>query len=194
MPGLETDRSQLRMFTMDDLDELSPIFADPEVVRHLGSGKPAPRSETETALRSIITHWERHGFGRWAVLDKGTRKLIGYGGLRSFDGEPELVYLLAKPYWGRGLATEIARACLKYGFEDRGFERIIGMAKTANVASQRVLDKTGMCFERSANLYGMDVICYAITRATYQAQRPADDRVLKDWWCPRQDLNLRPHA
>ena len=197
MPGLETDRLQFRMFTMDDLDELAPIFADPDVIRHLGSGKPAPRAETETALRSIIKHWERHGFGRWAVCDKQTRELIGYGGLRSFYGEPELVYLLAKAHWGRGLATEIARACLKFGFDDRAFERIVGMAKPANVASRHVLDKTGMSFERNANVYGMEVVCYAITRAAYRARRPqptADVRAFNDLWCSRQDLNLRPRA
>lgn len=167
MSGLETNRLRLRMFTMKDLDALSPIFGDAEVVKHLGSGKPVSRAETEVALESILRHWERHSFGRWAVLYRPTRELIGYGGLRSFDGEPELVYLLAKPYWGRGLATEMAQACLRFGFEEREFERIIGLAKIANTASRRVLEKVGMNFEGNVQIAGMDVVRYSIPRAAY---------------------------
>jgi len=167
MPVIETDRLLLRQLTLDDLDALAQLFADPEVVRHLGSGQPVSRAETETALRSIIAHWERHGFGRWATVDKETGGLIGYGGLRSFHGEPELVYLLGRPYWGRGLATEMALACLKFGFEELKFERVIAMAKTQNVRSQRVLEKSGLRLERAANIYGIDVVCYGLSRGVY---------------------------
>lgn len=172
MPEFETNRLLLRQFTLDDLDAMAQIFADPEVVKHLGSGQPASRGETENALLSIIAHWERHGFGRWAAIHKRTRELVGYGGLRSFHGEPELVYLLKKSHWGMGLATEMARACLKFGFEELSFERIIAMAKSANVASHRVMQKAGMCFERAANIYGMDVVCYAHSRSAYLSARP----------------------
>jgi RimJ/RimL family protein N-acetyltransferase len=176
MPEIETDRLLLRQFTLADLEALAPIFADPEVVKHLGSGQPASQGETENALRSIIAHWGRHGFGRWAAVHKRTRELAGYGGLRSFHGEPELVYLLKKSHWGAGLATEMARACLKFGFEELRFERVIAIAKTANVASHRVMEKAGMCFERAANIYGMEVVCYALSRPAYlSAQPPAYD-------------------
>ena len=167
MPEIETDRLLLRQFKLEDLDALAELFADPEVVKYLGSGEPASRAETETALCSIIAHWERHGFGRWAAVYKPAGLLIGYGGLRSFHGEPELVYLLGQSYWRRGLATEMALACLKFGFEERNFERIIAMAKTPNVRSHRVLEKAGMRFERAANIYGMDVVCYGLSRGDY---------------------------
>ena len=172
MPVIETDRLLLRQFTTNDLDALAQIFADPEVVKHLGSGQPASRDETETALHSIIAHWGRHGFGRWAAIHNRTRELLGYGGLRSFHGEPELVYLLKKSHWGRGLATEMARACLKFGFDELRFERIIALAKTANVASHRVMEKAGMCFERAASIYGMEVVCYALARPAYLSVQP----------------------
>jgi RimJ/RimL family protein N-acetyltransferase len=171
MKDIETDRLLLRSFTVADLDELSSIFSDPEVVRYLGSGEPAHREETERALHSIIAHRERHGYGRWAVVFKQTRELIGYGGLRSFHGTPELVYLLAKSYWGRGLATEIARASLNYGFCELQFERIVGMANTANTASRRVMEKVGMTFEKTAHLYDMDIVCYDISSATYLSEQ-----------------------
>jgi ribosomal-protein-alanine N-acetyltransferase len=170
MIEIETSRLLLRTFTTDDLDDLSLIFGDPDVVRHVGSGMPVHREETEYALRGIIRHWKRHGFGRWAAVYKPTGKLIGYGGLRSFQGSPELVYLLAKPYWGIGLATEIAKASLKYGFEELQFERIIAMAKMANAASQRVLEKIGMTFDRTAIICEMEVVCYSLSRAVYLSQ------------------------
>lgn len=167
MREFETDRLLLRRFTIADLDELSVIFSDPKVVRYLGSGKPAKRKETEHALHTIIKHWERHGFGRWAVVSKQTRELIGYGGLRSFHDTPELVYLLARRYWGIGLATEIARASLRYGFREQGFERIVAMARLANTASHRVMEKVGMSFEKTAHIYDMDIVCYSITSGAY---------------------------
>lgn len=167
MSGLETKRLRLRMFTMNDVDALAPIFGDAEVVKHLGTGEPVAREETRLALETILRHWEQHGFGRWAAVYKPTRRLIGYGGLRSFDGQPELVYLLAKPYWGRGLATEMAQACLRFGFERRKFKRIIALTKVANAASRRVLEKIGMRFEETVNISGMDVVRYSISRAAY---------------------------
>ena len=171
MPEIETDRLLLRQFKADDLDALAELFADPEVVKYLGSGEPASRAETDAALRSMIAHWERHGFGRWASVYKPTGALIGYGGLRSFHGEPELVYLLGQSYWRHGLATEMARACLKFGFEELAFERVIAMARTQNVRSHRVMERSGMRFERADNSCGMDVVCYGLSRDAYLSAR-----------------------
>ena len=182
------------MFTPDDLDELAVIFSDPDVVRHLGSGKPAPREETKQALHTIINHWKRCGFGRWAAVFKATGKLIGYGGLRSFNGTPELVYLLAKQYWGLGLATEMARASLKYGFEEQRFERIIAMSKTTNVASHHILEKIGMLYEKTTTIIEMDVVCYSMSREMYLSRQLGTINLFNRKWCPRQDLNLRPPA
>ena len=99
-----------------------------------------------------------------------TGKLIGYGGLRSFEETPELVYLLAKPYWGIGLATEMARAALSFGFVENRFERIIAMAKIANSASQHIMKKVGMSFEKYANIFQMEVACYSLSRDTYLSE------------------------
>jgi RimJ/RimL family protein N-acetyltransferase len=171
MNEIETERLQLRMFKPDDLDDLCHIFGDPDVVRFLGSGQPAKREETETALMSIIKHWEAFGFGRWAAICKQTRKLIGYCGLRNFQGTAELVYLLSKPYWGMGLATEMARASLKFGFEEKKFERIVAMAKLANVASQRVMRKVGMSFQKNVLIFNMEVALYSINHAAYISEQ-----------------------
>lgn len=171
MCAIETDRLQLRMFSPTDLNELALIFSDPDVVRHLGTGKPATLEETGMALHSIMQHWKKYGYGRWAVTFKPTQKLIGYCGLRNFDGTPELVYLLSKPYWGMGLATEMAKTSLQYGFEEMNFDRIVAMTKLANIASRRVMEKLSMRYERNTVIYDMEVVFYALTRAEFISGR-----------------------
>jgi RimJ/RimL family protein N-acetyltransferase len=151
------------MIRPDDLDDLASLFADPDVVRYVGDGKTADRDEAEVALQSIIRHWQTHGFGRWVAVDKHTGKFAGLGGLRSLFGTPEVVYHLAKENWGKGYATELGNAALRFGF-DRGFERIVAIAKPLNVVSIRVMEKLGMRFEKNATYYNLDVVQYGITR------------------------------
>lgn len=178
MDEIETPRLQLRHFSQTDLDELALIFSDPLVLKYLVPNRAATREETHTALLSIIRHWQRHGYGRWAVVHQATQKLIGYGGLRSFDGTPELVYLLARPYWGCGLATEIARGCLEYGFMRHRFERIIALTQPDNLASRRVMEKIGLSYQRHDNFFDLEVVLYELTRDAYLSQslaaRPPD--------------------
>src|SRR5918911_4708346 len=169
MNEIETARLYLRQFKAGDLDALYPIFNNPEVVKYMKAVLPVSREETERALLSIIEHWKRHGFGRWAVTDKERRRLIGYGGLRSLDGMPELVYLLDKPFWGRGLATELALDCLKWGFDDRHFERVVAITRPEHTASRRVMEKIGMTYERDARYQEINVVQYCISRETFQS-------------------------
>jgi RimJ/RimL family protein N-acetyltransferase len=168
MNGIETERTILRLFTMDDLDDLASILGNPQVMKYLELDcKPLSRETTETALTNIISHWEMNGFGRWAVVSREDNKLIGMAGFRTHDENAELVYILDEPYWGRGLATEIARAILEYGFEKHKFPGIIAMTRPANVLSRRVMDKLGMKFEGEAIVYGIPVVEYSISKEDY---------------------------
>jgi RimJ/RimL family protein N-acetyltransferase len=169
MDEIETARLYLRQFKAGDLDDLYPIFNKVDVVRYMKAVLPVSREETERALLSIIEHWKQHGFGRWCVTDKATRRLIGYGGLRNLYGTPELVYLLDKPFWNRGLATELAKACLKWGFDNRPFERIVAVTRPEHTASRRVMEKIGMSYERDTCYQEVDVVQYCISRATHQS-------------------------
>ena len=168
MPSIETERLLLRRFRPGDLDELAKLFADPDVMRYVGNGQPIDRNEAERALRSIINHWERHGFGRWAVVDKQSNEFIGFGGLRSLFDTPEVVYHFSKENWGKGLATELARASLRFGFDDRGFDRIVAVAKPENRASIHVMQKLGMRFEMKTSYYNIEVVQYEITRKEFK--------------------------
>lgn len=168
MNGIETERTILRLFTMDDLDGLASIFGNPQVMKYLELDcKPLSRETTEIALINIIKHWEKNGFGRWAVISKEDNKLIGMAGFRSHEGCVELVYILDEPYWGKGLATEIAGAIVKYGFETQNFPVIMAMTRPANALSRRVLDKLGMKFERETVAYNIEVVEYTISQEEY---------------------------
>jgi len=167
MPSIETDRLLLRMIRADDLDHLALLLSDPDVVKYVGDGQPAGRDEAEQALKSIIKHWQTHGFGRWAVVEKSSGEFIGFGGLRSLFGTPEVVYHLAKAHWGKGYATELARAAVRFGFQERGFDRIVAITKPQNTASINVMDKVGLHFEKHARYYDIDVIQYEIKREAF---------------------------
>jgi len=168
--AIETERLLLRPFTSADLDDWAgSIFADPEVTRYLPKRDTTPQQRAERALRFVQEHWDRHGYGLWAVIERTTGQFIGQSGLNYLDetGEVEVDYALAKAYWGRGIATEVARASLRFGFEHLGLERIIGLAMPENIASRRVLECIGMSFVKDTHLFGLDLVNYAILREQF---------------------------
>lgn len=168
MREIETPRMRLRQFTPNDLDDLSCLYSEPDLMRYIGKGIRT-KNETQAALFSIIKHYE-HGFGMWAVISKDDGKLIGRCGLCFLDNtsEVELGYLLDKSYWRRGLATEASHASLKYGFEVVKLDRIVAIAKPENIASRRVMEKVGMKYEKDAYFYNTNVVYYSISRDVYQ--------------------------
>ncbi len=159
MPSIETARLHLRRFQLDDLDGLAALVADAEVMEYVGNGLPVTREEAEIALKSIIAHWANHGFGRWAVW--------------SLMGTPEVVYHFARAYWGRGLATELARASLRFGFKEHQFESIVAIAKPGNTASIHVMEKAGLKYELHTAYYNMNVVQYRILRAEFKPDNSA---------------------
>jgi ribosomal-protein-alanine N-acetyltransferase len=159
------------MLRDSDLDDLAALFADPDVMRYVGNGQPTDRAEAQKALTSIIAHWDRHGFGRWAIEYKENKEFVGYGGLRSLFGTPEVVYHFARRHWGKGFATEMARAALNFGFNVKGFDRIVAIAKPGNAASIHVMDKIGMHFEKQTSYYDIEVVEYAITSEEFKAHK-----------------------
>lgn len=169
--NIDTARLCLRIFKPDDLDELSRIFGKAENMKYLGlNGEPMTKAETEAVLLSMIGHWARHNFGRWAVISKENGKLIGCSGLRSHENGAELVYLIDESEWGKGLATEIALASLKFGFRQHKFKKIVAFARHANSASRRVMEKVGMQYKKELTMYEIFVVQYEITREEFMAQ------------------------
>ena len=167
---VETSRLRLRMFRPEDLDAMCEITRDPEVMRHIGHGHPLTREETSQNLASIVAAFRRRGFGRWALELKETGGLAGYCGLSLGNEEVgvELAYMLARGAWGRGLALEAGRACLRYGFERLDLKSIAGLTMHDNRRSRRVLERLGMGFVRAAHFYGFDCVHYAVARADWR--------------------------
>jgi len=170
IPSIETARLILRPFSATDLEPLAEILADPDVVRFLPNSEPRTSSQTEGILNYIHNHWTDYGFGWWAMVHKADQKLVGWCGLKIFDhtSDVELLYLLAKAYWGQGLTTEAAGAALHFGFEELGLKRIVAFAVPENKASTRVMEKVGMQYEKAGRFYNLDGVCYAIDRTAYQ--------------------------
>ena len=173
MPEIETDRLLLRMFSLADLEDLARIYADPDVMRYL-SGHPLTREESAGWLKYFISGWEQYGFGWWALVLKNSTELIGHCGLQFIHVTPEVevTYGLAKEYWRKGLASEAARACLRYGFEELKLHRIYALADPGNTGSHRVMERVGMRYDKTEyykdDLYEGDLIYYAISRAEYR--------------------------
>ena len=168
MTILETERLILRELTRDDLDALAALYADPEIRRYFPEGT-LTRDETLEEIEWIIdVYYARHGFGLWATIDKATGRFIGRCGLIpwTIEGreEVEVAYLLAKAYWGKGLATEVARAILDYAFDTLHIERVVCFPLPENAASRRVAEKIGMALESEGVMDGEPTVIYAIGR------------------------------
>jgi [ribosomal protein S5]-alanine N-acetyltransferase len=127
----------LRPLVQTDLDDLVKIYSCRDVMRYRLFSQPTSRKQTQEMLESYVSHWQQHGFGRWAIIYKAKQELIGHCGLEylaSLD-QVEINYLLAKEYWGQGLATESAIRLLRYGFETLQLQRLVALAKPGNLAS-----------------------------------------------------------
>ena len=161
---VQTERLQLRPWTLEDVEAAYAIYRDPEVMRFLG-GTSQTWDEVRERLQQYITHQERHGFSMWAAVELATGHVVGRCGLKYLDGGPEVEvgYDLARAVWNRGYATEGAGASLRYGFERLRLPRIVGVVNPANYASQRVLQKIGLVYERMGFYYGYDLQVYAAT-------------------------------
>jgi ribosomal-protein-alanine N-acetyltransferase len=166
-PTLLTPRLELRAFRPNDLDTLAAIYADPAVMRYIRGGVsegPRTREQTAASMEAYANDWDQQGYGIWAVVDRSYNHLLGVCG---FVDRAEIGSILGRAFWGQGIATEAARACLWYGFERLGLAEIGAGAKRENIASLRVLEKLGMC--RGANDY-FDLnggAYYHLTRSDY---------------------------
>jgi RimJ/RimL family protein N-acetyltransferase len=151
-PSLETDRLLLRPWRpAEDLDALSALNADPAVMRWVTPNRPLRREETADLLDRIVRHWDEHGFGLWAVVPRGEgADCVGFAGLAIPSFLPvvlpavEVGWRLAPAWWGRGLATEAARASIDFGFERLGLHSIVSIIDARNDRSLRVAEKLGM--------------------------------------------------
>lgn len=146
--SLRTERLVLRPFRADDLAPFAALNADPEVMRHFP--ETLSRAASDALVDRIMAHYDRHGFTFWAVEAPGTAPFVGMVGLlvTAFEAHftpcVEVGWRLARPWWGRGYATEAARTCLSFGFGTLGLAEIVALTRPDNRASRAVMERLGM--------------------------------------------------
>ncbi|MFN8465160.1 MAG: GNAT family N-acetyltransferase [Caldilineaceae bacterium] len=158
--ALTTPRLTLRPFRADDTPALFGILQEPDIMQYFPTPGTPDMARVERIVAGQIGAWETYGRTFWAMEWRETGDLIGWCGLQFLPQtqETEVGYLLARPYWGQGIATEAARRSVSYGFDDLALDAIIGITHPANTASQNVLRKAGLTFTGPAHYFGMD--CY----------------------------------
>ncbi|MFC7303848.1 GNAT family N-acetyltransferase [Streptomyces monticola] len=154
MITLDTPRLILRRWRPEDVAPMAAINADPEVMRWIADGSVRDETETRQRIEAIEREWRSEGFGLFAVEVRATGELAGFTGFTVPHFLPEVLpaveigWRLGRAHWGQGLASEAARAALRFGLEERGLSRVVSIAQTGNDASERIMAKLGMRLER----------------------------------------------
>lgn len=170
MDTLESERILFRKITPEDIDHLSALYADPDVMRYYP--RTRTREETLEAIKNYQEKYEKEGVCLMAAIHKRENKFIGRCGimLQEIDGEilPEVGYMLDKFFWRGGLGSEAAIAFRDYGFRELKYPKIISIIHPNNLASQGVAKNTGMTYERNAIYDTVDCQIYSITREAWE--------------------------
>src|SRR5215213_10541352 len=163
---LETERMVLRRMEMADVDDLMGIFSNPVAMRYYPGTKS--RQEAEEWVRRMQENYRDHGFGLWVAVLEDSGEFAGQCGLtvQQVEGkdEVEIGYLFLRQFWGRGLATEAARAARDHGFHALGHERLVSLIDPGNLASRRVAEKVGLTMEREVEKWRKRICVYAIRK------------------------------
>jgi len=170
IPTLETERLRLRSFRRSDVEDYAALNADPEVLRYLGGGAPVwDPGRSWRHLAFLLGHWQLGGAGMWAVEHRETGAFVGTVGFSSPAGWPgfELAWILARPWWGHGYATEGARAALAHAFIAWKKERVISLIHPENRASIRVAERIGERLQSRIDHLGREMLCYGLDRESY---------------------------
>ncbi|WP_312044162.1 GNAT family N-acetyltransferase [Erwinia sp.] len=149
--SLETQRLRLRPVVASDVADLFRIYGDPATNQFNPAGPFPDTQHAEAVLNNWVNHWETNGFGNWAIsLGDSPDNVIGFGGLSivNYIDKPfnNLGYRFGTEVWGKGLATELAKFAVKYGFEIIRLTEVNAVVRANHFASQKVLQKAGLSY------------------------------------------------
>ncbi len=163
---ITTPRLNLRNLTPADAESFYLLNADPEVIRYTGDDAFADIEAARKFLEGY-DHYEKYGFGRWAVIRKEDGEFLGWCGLKYTPetDEFDIGFRFFKKYWNQGYATEAAKACLDHGLHDLKIKTIIGRAMKANTASIKVMEKIGMTYWKPMDFHGGEGVVYRIEKS-----------------------------
>lgn len=161
---LETRRLIIREWSQSDLDAFHAICADAAVMRFVGDGQGWSLERTRQFIERAIVSSKEFGYCQWPLILKEDSTVIGFCGFVNIAEGAEIGWRLSRVVWGRGLATEAARAVLKYAFASLGVSRVMATVQTSNVASMHIAEKLGMIRERSFRRDGRELVTFAVSR------------------------------
>lgn len=157
LSDVTTERLELRRFRPQDLDGLAAVFAKREVWQ-FPYGRALNRSETADFLKMQMDEWDSCGFGCWLAIERTTNRTIGYVGISVPTFLPEILpavevgWRLDPIAWGRGYASEGARAALAEAFTNLSLEEVCSVPQVGNPRSSRVCERLGMRLERTVSI------------------------------------------
>ena len=157
---LETPRLVLRELNTEDASNFYHLNLNPEVIKYTGN-PPFKSIEEAKEFLEHYKEYQKHGYGRWAVLEKNTGNFIGWCGLKFHDeGYIDLGFRFFQDKWGKGFATESAKACIQYAKDSLNIQELIGRVLPENKGSIRVLEKLGFIYFKKGTCNGIDGSLY----------------------------------
>jgi len=154
-----------------DLDFVSEMLADPEVMRFYP--KQYTRQESQIWIDRQLERYRADGHALWIAVEKESGRPVGQVGLmrQRVDGadESEIGYLIHRPFWRRGLATEAALGVRSYAWDVLGRDRLISLVRPINVPSRGVARKLGMLPERETDFHGLPHLVFSVTKGSAHA-------------------------
>lgn len=166
---LESERLILRHLTFDDIDAVLAVIGDPKTMKFYP--QKFTREDAERWVTKSQERYRRDGYGLFAVVLKSNGRVIGNCGLMRQDIESESLievgYHFRRDHWGRGYATEAARACMTYAFQNLAAEKVVSFILPENLPSRRVAERNGMAVERQVIFHGLPHLMYAMRREDY---------------------------
>ncbi|WP_171044281.1 GNAT family N-acetyltransferase [Pseudoalteromonas citrea] len=169
---INTLRTIIREFTLADASSVLALNGDPIVTQYTADNSPIlTLNDAQTVISNIWLHeYALYGYGRWAVLDNTTHKVIGFCGLKYIPevGLPDIGYRFLPQYWGNGYATESALACTAYCKSELGVSQFFGDVIADNKASIRVLQKLGLKFSGYVKTDSITFQRYLLSTPTLQ--------------------------
>jgi ribosomal-protein-alanine N-acetyltransferase len=161
---LETERTFMREILGNDFDFLLRMMSDPEVMRYYP--KPYTDKDVREFINRMRTHYREDGCGLWLLVDRESGEPLGRVGLQrqSVNGtdEFEISYMVHRPFWRRGLATEAALAVRGYAFGERKLPRVVSLIRPANMPSQGVARKLGMEVSGTTQQMGLEHLVFSV--------------------------------
>lgn len=176
IPTLEFDEYRLRAFRESDVEALTELHSDPDIMRYLRADGMVETTQRQAwdYIALHMGHWALKGCGKWALARKADDQLIGRVGYFDPPFEwpgLELGWTVAKRYWGRGLAPKAARVALDWGMRNLRTNEIISAILKGNAASVRVAEKIGETKLRETTLHGKPCMIYGLSRSEWETKQ-----------------------